>query len=74
MKGLIKYEEADDKTGLTRPPDSRILVKGLPGVGNAWIINTLHNITMLLFKRNSADMATTPTGSSAALIQGKTHI
>jgi hypothetical protein len=72
-EATIEYEEADDKTGLTRPPDRRILVAGLPGVGKTWIINTLRNITRLLYKRNLADMATTPTGSLAALIQGKTH-
>jgi len=33
----------------------------------------MRNITRLLFKSNAADVASTPTGCSAALIDGKTH-
>ena len=73
MKELFDYNDSSDKTTLLRPPDRRVLVEGLPGVGKSWIINTMRNITRLLFNCNGADVASTPTGCSAALIDGKTH-
>jgi len=73
QKELLDYMEAPNKEGLRRPPDRRVLVEGLPGVGKSWITKTLRNINRQLHKSNAADMATTPTGCSAALVDGKTH-
>ncbi|KAL7554626.1 hypothetical protein ACHAWF_018133 [Thalassiosira exigua] len=72
-KQLMEYERANDKTGLTRPPAQRILVEGLPGVGKSWVINTLRNTVRLLHGTKHADMASTPTGCSASLVDGSTH-
>ena len=58
---------------LPAPPDHRVLVEGLPGVGKSWITKTLRNITHQMHQYNTADMASTPTGCSAALVDGKTH-
>lgn len=73
QKALIEYNETMDKTGISRPPDRRVLVEGLPGVGKSWVTKTLRNITRQLHNCNTADMASTPTGCSAALVDGKTH-
>ena len=73
LKELIEYEETEDKSNLTRPPDQRVLVEGLPGTGKSWVIKTMRNIIRQLYGTNTADIASTPTGSSAALINGMTH-
>ncbi len=56
-----------------RPPCAFVLVEGLPGTGKSFVTKTLRNITRKIHGRNSADMASAPTGCAASLIGGSTH-
>ena len=49
-----------------------LFVEGLAGVGKTFVILTMRNITRKIEGRNSADMATAPTGCAASLIHGQT--
>lgn len=57
----------------SRPPSQCIYVEGLPGVGKTFVINTIRNITRIIYNSNRADLASAPTGCAAALIDGSTH-
>ena len=66
------FDQHSFETPLSLPIQQTILCEGLPGVGKSWVIKTLRNITRPLHGTDS-DMATTPTGCSAFLIDGSTH-
>ena len=50
-----------------------VWIEGLPGVGKTFVILTLRNIVRNIHQRNSADLATAPTGCAAAHIHGSTN-
>lgn len=72
---LVHYQMDLFKRGeiQNRPPSAFVLVEGLPGTGKSFVTKTLRNITRKIYGRNSADMASAPTGCAASLIGGSTH-
>ena len=54
-------------------PSLFTLVEGKPGTGETFVTKTLRNVKRLLQGSNSMDMASSPTGCAAVLINGKTH-
>ena len=57
-----------------RSPCQFVRVEGLPGVGKTVVIKTLRNIVRIIKNTNKAEVASTPSGCSAALINGSTHV
>ncbi len=46
----------------TRPPSQFVYVEGLRGVGKTFVINTIWNMTRIIYNTNRADLASAPTG------------
>ena len=55
------------------PPSQLVKVEGLPGVGKAFLIMCLCNISRRTKSSNKADLTSAPTGSASFLISGRTH-
>ena len=63
----------ETETPLPCPPSIFCFIEGKPGTRKTFVLLTMRNITRLLHGRNSADLASAPTGCAAALIGGSTH-
>jgi len=68
-----KAKQYDDGHTSIQPPMNYVLVEGNPGTGKTWTTKTLRNITRIVCRSNNADLASTPTGCSASLIDGGAH-
>ena len=55
------------------PPTQCVFCEGKPGTGKTFVVNTCRNMNRKIHRRNTADMASAPTGCAAALIDGSTH-
>lgn len=55
------------------PHCENLFVEGVAGSGKTFVIMTKRNITIAIEGRNSADMASAPTGCATSLIRAKTN-
>ena len=68
-----KWEEEHQSSPDLLPLCENLFVEGVAGSGKTFVIMTTRNITIAVENRNSADMASAPTGCAASLIRAKTN-
>jgi len=50
-----------------------VYIKGLPGAGKTFVIDTIHNIVKTITGSNTADLVSAPLGCVATLVNRSTH-
>ena len=50
-----------------------LFIEGNPDSCKSFVINTMKNITKIIYETNNADISSAPTGCAAALIDDSTH-
>ena len=75
---LFHYNKCNWEEGHRRDPEhlplcENLFVEGAAGTGKTFVIMTTRNITIAVERRNSAEMASAPTGCAASLIRAKTN-